>query len=211
MLSLASIACYSPRPMLHRSLIRHNLSHCTCLDVFQLVEGSEFWSPLIGQTYRQSVWLLLEMKWKLSPLVLVLSSSWLWELVVSRFKFHSPKNNPLIASFTSPRFLSWLQWGLHFSLQEEFTGYDFENRLHVRIHAALASLREVVPQWQLGSFNSSFLAVSALDDNAKNKAGGKASFSSEKPPVPPTVSSICRVRDGKLLQSWPLETLAKQV
>ncbi|NXD64415.1 TT39C protein, partial [Eolophus roseicapillus] len=30
--------------------------------------------------------------------------------------------------------------------KEEFTGYDFENRLHVRIHAALASLREVVPQ-----------------------------------------------------------------
>uniref|UniRef100_A0A6I8SZR9 Tetratricopeptide repeat domain 39C n=1 Tax=Xenopus tropicalis TaxID=8364 RepID=A0A6I8SZR9_XENTR len=29
---------------------------------------------------------------------------------------------------------------------EEYTGYDFENRLHVRIHAALASLREVVPQ-----------------------------------------------------------------
>lgn len=33
-----------------------------------------------------------------------------------------------------------------FPHQEEFTGYDFENRLHVRIHAALASLREVVPQ-----------------------------------------------------------------
>uniref|UniRef100_H3B7F6 Tetratricopeptide repeat domain 39C n=1 Tax=Latimeria chalumnae TaxID=7897 RepID=H3B7F6_LATCH len=30
--------------------------------------------------------------------------------------------------------------------KEEFAGYDFENRLHVRIHAALASLREVVPQ-----------------------------------------------------------------
>lgn len=30
--------------------------------------------------------------------------------------------------------------------KEEFSGYDFENRLHVRIHAALASLREVVPQ-----------------------------------------------------------------
>ncbi|XP_073187471.1 tetratricopeptide repeat protein 39C isoform X4 [Lepidochelys kempii] len=30
--------------------------------------------------------------------------------------------------------------------KEEFNGYDFENRLHVRIHAALASLREVVPQ-----------------------------------------------------------------
>ncbi|KAM3841247.1 tetratricopeptide repeat protein 39C [Vipera latastei] len=30
--------------------------------------------------------------------------------------------------------------------KEEFTGYDFENRLHVRIHAALASLKEVVPQ-----------------------------------------------------------------
>lgn len=31
-------------------------------------------------------------------------------------------------------------------LQEDFSGYDFENRLHVRIHAALASLRELVPQ-----------------------------------------------------------------
>ncbi|OBS82731.1 hypothetical protein A6R68_23288 [Neotoma lepida] len=30
--------------------------------------------------------------------------------------------------------------------QEDFSGYDFENRLHVRIHAALASLRELVPQ-----------------------------------------------------------------
>ncbi|KAK6491952.1 tetratricopeptide repeat protein 39C isoform X1 [Huso huso] len=30
--------------------------------------------------------------------------------------------------------------------KEEFAGYDFENRLHVRIHAALASLKEVVPQ-----------------------------------------------------------------
>lgn len=39
---------------------------------------------------------------------------------------------------------------LVFSPQEEFTGYDFENRLHVRIHAALASLREVVPQWLSG-------------------------------------------------------------
>uniref|UniRef100_A0A4W3GUI2 Tetratricopeptide repeat domain 39C n=1 Tax=Callorhinchus milii TaxID=7868 RepID=A0A4W3GUI2_CALMI len=29
---------------------------------------------------------------------------------------------------------------------EDFAGYDFENRLHVRIHAALASLSEVVPQ-----------------------------------------------------------------
>ncbi|XP_061834349.1 tetratricopeptide repeat protein 39C-like isoform X2 [Nerophis lumbriciformis] len=30
--------------------------------------------------------------------------------------------------------------------EEDFTGYDFENRLHVRIHSALASLKEVVPQ-----------------------------------------------------------------
>ncbi|XP_070277373.1 tetratricopeptide repeat protein 39C isoform X2 [Myotis yumanensis] len=30
--------------------------------------------------------------------------------------------------------------------KEDFSGYDFENRLHVRIHAALASLRELVPQ-----------------------------------------------------------------
>ncbi|XP_043921288.1 tetratricopeptide repeat protein 39C [Protopterus annectens] len=30
--------------------------------------------------------------------------------------------------------------------KENYTGYDFENRLHVRIHAALASLKEVVPQ-----------------------------------------------------------------
>ncbi|TNN74207.1 Tetratricopeptide repeat protein 39C [Liparis tanakae] len=29
--------------------------------------------------------------------------------------------------------------------EEDFTGYDFENRLHVRIHSALASLKEVVP------------------------------------------------------------------
>lgn len=30
--------------------------------------------------------------------------------------------------------------------KDDFTGYDFENRLHVRIHAALASLKELVPQ-----------------------------------------------------------------
>ncbi|KAG2458287.1 TT39C protein, partial [Polypterus senegalus] len=30
--------------------------------------------------------------------------------------------------------------------EEEFAGYDFENRLHVRIHAALASIKEVVPK-----------------------------------------------------------------
>ncbi|KAJ8278106.1 hypothetical protein GJAV_G00083880 [Gymnothorax javanicus] len=30
--------------------------------------------------------------------------------------------------------------------KEDYTGYDFENRLHVRIHSALASLKEVVPQ-----------------------------------------------------------------
>ncbi|KAI4532732.1 hypothetical protein MG293_017140 [Ovis ammon polii] len=30
--------------------------------------------------------------------------------------------------------------------KEDFSGYDFENRLHVRIHAALASVRELVPQ-----------------------------------------------------------------
>ncbi|XP_061111606.1 tetratricopeptide repeat protein 39C-like [Conger conger] len=30
--------------------------------------------------------------------------------------------------------------------KEDFAGYDFENRLHVRIHSALASVREVVPQ-----------------------------------------------------------------
>ncbi|KAF4024916.1 hypothetical protein G4228_016884 [Cervus hanglu yarkandensis] len=30
--------------------------------------------------------------------------------------------------------------------EEDFSGYDFENRLHVRIHAALASMRELVPQ-----------------------------------------------------------------
>ncbi|CAH2284952.1 tetratricopeptide repeat 39C [Pelobates cultripes] len=35
---------------------------------------------------------------------------------------------------------------LLFQAKEEYTGYDFENRLHVRIHAALASLKEVVPQ-----------------------------------------------------------------
>ncbi|MXQ96399.1 hypothetical protein E5288_WYG002929 [Bos mutus] len=29
--------------------------------------------------------------------------------------------------------------------KEDFSGYDFENRLHVRIHAALASMRELVP------------------------------------------------------------------
>lgn len=34
-----------------------------------------------------------------------------------------------------------------FALQDNFTGYDFENRLHVRIHSALASLKDVVPQW----------------------------------------------------------------
>ncbi|KAK1897346.1 Tetratricopeptide repeat protein 39C [Dissostichus eleginoides] len=38
--------------------------------------------------------------------------------------------------------------GRSFLLQakEDFTGYDFENRLHVRIHSALATLKEVVPQ-----------------------------------------------------------------
>uniref|UniRef100_A0A8C6WQK4 Tetratricopeptide repeat domain 39C n=1 Tax=Neogobius melanostomus TaxID=47308 RepID=A0A8C6WQK4_9GOBI len=38
--------------------------------------------------------------------------------------------------------------GRSFLLQakEDFTGYDFENRLHVRIHAALASIKDVVPQ-----------------------------------------------------------------
>ncbi|XP_041861582.1 tetratricopeptide repeat protein 39C-like isoform X2 [Melanotaenia boesemani] len=38
--------------------------------------------------------------------------------------------------------------GRSFLLQakEDFTGYDFENRLHVRIHSALASLKEMVPQ-----------------------------------------------------------------
>ncbi|XP_007240159.3 tetratricopeptide repeat protein 39C [Astyanax mexicanus] len=30
--------------------------------------------------------------------------------------------------------------------KENYAGYDFENRLHVRIHAALASLKDVVPQ-----------------------------------------------------------------
>uniref|UniRef100_A0AAY4DAG6 Tetratricopeptide repeat domain 39C n=1 Tax=Denticeps clupeoides TaxID=299321 RepID=A0AAY4DAG6_9TELE len=30
--------------------------------------------------------------------------------------------------------------------KENYTGYDFENRLHVRIHAAMASIKEVVPQ-----------------------------------------------------------------
>ncbi|KAJ8337030.1 hypothetical protein SKAU_G00382500 [Synaphobranchus kaupii] len=30
--------------------------------------------------------------------------------------------------------------------KEDYAGYDFENRLHVRIHSALASVREVVPQ-----------------------------------------------------------------
>ncbi|KAL2090258.1 hypothetical protein ACEWY4_014946 [Coilia grayii] len=30
--------------------------------------------------------------------------------------------------------------------KDNFTGYDFENRLHVRIHSALASLKDVVPQ-----------------------------------------------------------------
>uniref|UniRef100_A0A8C7PSZ6 Tetratricopeptide repeat domain 39C n=1 Tax=Oncorhynchus mykiss TaxID=8022 RepID=A0A8C7PSZ6_ONCMY len=29
---------------------------------------------------------------------------------------------------------------------EDYAGYDFENRLHVRIHSAMASLKEVVPQ-----------------------------------------------------------------
>ncbi|XP_010870156.1 tetratricopeptide repeat protein 39C [Esox lucius] len=30
--------------------------------------------------------------------------------------------------------------------KEDYAGYDFENRLHVRIHSAMASLKEVVPQ-----------------------------------------------------------------
>ncbi|XP_012680772.1 tetratricopeptide repeat protein 39C [Clupea harengus] len=30
--------------------------------------------------------------------------------------------------------------------KDNYTGYDFENRLHVRIHSALASMKEVVPQ-----------------------------------------------------------------
>lgn len=38
--------------------------------------------------------------------------------------------------------------GRSFLLQakEDFTGYDFENRLHMRIHSALASIKDVVPQ-----------------------------------------------------------------
>ncbi|XP_038854633.1 tetratricopeptide repeat protein 39C [Salvelinus namaycush] len=38
--------------------------------------------------------------------------------------------------------------GRAFLLQakEDYAGYDFENRLHVRIHSAMASLKEVVPQ-----------------------------------------------------------------
>lgn len=31
-------------------------------------------------------------------------------------------------------FFSW-------TMQEDYAGYDFENRLHVRIHSALASMR----------------------------------------------------------------------
>ncbi|KAG8516793.1 Tetratricopeptide repeat protein 39C, partial [Galemys pyrenaicus] len=33
--------------------------------------------------------------------------------------------------------------------EEDFSGYDFENRLHVRIHAALASLRELVLHFKI--------------------------------------------------------------
>ncbi|XP_052336414.1 tetratricopeptide repeat protein 39C isoform X2 [Oncorhynchus keta] len=38
--------------------------------------------------------------------------------------------------------------GRAFLLQakEDYAGYDFENRLHVRIHSAMATLKEVVPQ-----------------------------------------------------------------
>lgn len=38
-------------------------------------------------------------------------------------------------------------WRQCICLQENYTGYDFENRLHVRIHSALASIKEVVPHW----------------------------------------------------------------
>ncbi|XP_076149625.1 tetratricopeptide repeat protein 39C-like [Alosa pseudoharengus] len=36
--------------------------------------------------------------------------------------------------------------GLLLQAKEDYAGYDFENRLHVRIHSALASIKEVVPQ-----------------------------------------------------------------
>ncbi|XP_042559723.1 tetratricopeptide repeat protein 39C-like [Clupea harengus] len=36
--------------------------------------------------------------------------------------------------------------GLLLQAKEDYAGYDFENRLHVRIHSAMASLKEVVPQ-----------------------------------------------------------------
>lgn len=60
-------------------------------------------------------------------------------------------HRPLFINYSLVTTQTRLTYWLSCQLQEEFTGYDFENRLHVRIHAALASLREVVPQWWIGN------------------------------------------------------------
>ncbi|KAL0613551.1 Tetratricopeptide repeat protein 39C [Plecturocebus cupreus] len=54
--------------------------------------------------------------------------------------------------------------------KEDFSGYDFENRLHVRIHAALASLRELVPHQSVGLFKILFIYFE-MESHSVTQAG----------------------------------------
>ena len=56
------------------------------------------------------------------------------------------------------------------TMQEDYAGYDFENRLHVRIHSALASIRTAAQPWPLhlrenwknGCFEKATTSIRAL-------------------------------------------------
>lgn len=142
-LGMSGAAALTPSVAVQLTLTEHRSHSLCCSRNSHLCMPQQMWQCLTGEQEEPSMGLS-------SSLMRMLLPDWAASALICQYVLtcdraeHEQKTFIILFCF----FLcSW-------TMQEDYAGYDFENRLHVRIHSALASMRAAAQPWPSFTCNS---------------------------------------------------------